>query len=208
MNVTQEVMTDLLPVYFSGEASEDTKRLMEDYFRENPDFERIARSAARPLETLRASAPVAPEAGREKRDLQWVRDELFRRRLMFGVALLFTFVPFVSVFSHGGLDWTPIRDNPWLAVMYWSIAVLAWFLYFLHRRRRTWVLVVATFWTVIPLVWTFHLFLPGWETGLASRLWQVIVLWISAVIAWMLYFRVRSGKSLRGERDAPGVRKK
>ena len=29
MNVTREVMTDLLPVYFSGEASEDTKQLVE-----------------------------------------------------------------------------------------------------------------------------------------------------------------------------------
>ena len=28
MNVTREVMTDLLPVYFSGEASEDTKQLV------------------------------------------------------------------------------------------------------------------------------------------------------------------------------------
>ena len=208
MNITREVITDLLPVYFSGEASEDTKRLMEDYFRENPEFERIARSAARPLETLRASTPVAPEAEREKRDLQWVRDELFRRRLMFGVALLFTLVPFASVFSHGGLDWTPIRANPWLAVMYWSIAAWAWFLYFVCRRRQTWSLVVAIFWTVIPLVWAFHLFLPGWQAGLSNRLGQVIVPWIGAVITWMLYFRLRSGKSLPGGRAPADTQRK
>ena len=45
MNITQEVVTDLLPVYFSDEASSDTKSLVEEYFRENPDFERMARSA-------------------------------------------------------------------------------------------------------------------------------------------------------------------
>ena len=55
MNVTREVVTDLLPIYFSGEASGDTKVLVEDYFRQDPDFERIARSAATPLETLRAA---------------------------------------------------------------------------------------------------------------------------------------------------------
>lgn len=200
MNVTREVITDLLPVYFSGEASEDTKRLMEDYFRADPDFERIARSAARPLEALRASTPVAPEAEREKQDLRWVREELFRRRLMFGVALLFTCVPFFSVFSHGGVDWTPIRDNPWLAVMYWSIAAWAWFLNFVCRRRQAWALVNAIFWTVVPLVWAFHLFLPGWQAGLSNRLGQVIVPWIGAVITWMSYFRLRSGKSLPGGR--------
>ena len=39
MNVTREVVTDLLPIYFSGEASGDTKVLVEDYFRQDPDFE-------------------------------------------------------------------------------------------------------------------------------------------------------------------------
>jgi hypothetical protein len=208
MNVTREVMTDLLPVYFSGEASQDTKRLMEEYFRQDPDFERIARRAARPLETLRASTPVAPEAEREKRDLQWVRDELFRRRLMFGMALLFTFAPLVSVFSHGDLDWTPISNNPWLAVWYWSLAAPAWFLYFARLRRRTFALVQAIYWTVIPLVWTFHLFLPGWEAGLSTRLGQIAVPWIGAVIAWMLYSRLRSGKSLLGGEAAGGGRRK
>jgi len=83
MNITREVMTDLLPVYFSGEASEDTKQLVEIYFRENPDFERIARSAAIPLEQLGSrTAPVATEAEREKRDLQWARKEFFRRRML------------------------------------------------------------------------------------------------------------------------------
>jgi hypothetical protein len=76
MNVTRDVMTDLLPVYFSGEASEDTKRLMEEYFRANPDFERIARRAVAPLEQLRKTAPVPPEAEREKHDLQRAREEV------------------------------------------------------------------------------------------------------------------------------------
>jgi hypothetical protein len=36
MNVTREVVTDLLPIYFSGEASADTKVLVEDYFAGRP----------------------------------------------------------------------------------------------------------------------------------------------------------------------------
>ena len=43
MNITREVVTDLLPIYFAGEASGDTKVLVEDYFRQDPDFERIGR---------------------------------------------------------------------------------------------------------------------------------------------------------------------
>ena len=66
MNVTREVVTDLLPIYFSGEASGDTKVLVEDYFRQDPDFERIARSVATPLETLRAAAPIAASPEKEE----------------------------------------------------------------------------------------------------------------------------------------------
>jgi hypothetical protein len=76
MNLTRDVMTDLLPVYFSGEASEDTKRLMEEYFRANPEFERVARKAVTPLEKLLGTAPILPEAEREKRDLQRAREEV------------------------------------------------------------------------------------------------------------------------------------
>src|SRR5690242_2185217 len=79
MNVTREVVTDLLPIYFSGEASGDTKVLVEDYFRQDPDFERLARSAATPLETLRAATPIAAGAEKEKRDLESVLWGLRRR---------------------------------------------------------------------------------------------------------------------------------
>lgn len=105
MKVTRDVMTDLLPVYFSDETSEDTKRLMGECFRENPDFERIARRVVTPLEELRSAAPVLPEAEREKQDLDWVREQLFQRRLAFGLALLFTLTPFLTVYRDGHLVW-------------------------------------------------------------------------------------------------------
>ena len=53
--ITQELIMDLLPVYFSGEASEETREAVEAYFAENPGFEQLARRLhAKILE----SAPV------------------------------------------------------------------------------------------------------------------------------------------------------
>ena len=52
MNVTRQVVADLLPIYISGEASGDTRALVEDFFRQDPEFERIALSAATPLEKI------------------------------------------------------------------------------------------------------------------------------------------------------------
>lgn len=194
MNVTRDVVTDLLPVYFSGEASEDTKRLMEDYFRENPDFERIARRSATPLETLRAAPPVVPDAEKEKRDLQWVREELFRRRLMFALALVFTVAPLVPVYSQGHLDWMTIRTAPWWTVSFWSFAAVFWVAYFIRLRRRTLALVWAMFTTFFPFVFIFHLFWPGSQTGSSGTWGAATVMWFFAAVLWIQFIRLRSQK--------------
>ena len=44
MKITQEVISDLLPLYFSGEASEDTIKLIEIYFDQNPEFAEKAKA--------------------------------------------------------------------------------------------------------------------------------------------------------------------
>src|SRR5690242_18313561 len=120
MNVTRDVVTDLLPVYFSGEASGDTKVLVEDYFRQDPDFARIARSAATPLETLRAAAPIAAAPEREKRDLESVLWGLRRRTWLFGVSLFLTLVPLSFNFAHGKMVTLMVRDHPWNSAFDWS----------------------------------------------------------------------------------------
>lgn len=42
MTVTRDVIDDLLPGYFAGDASADTRRLIEDYFSADPEFRRMA----------------------------------------------------------------------------------------------------------------------------------------------------------------------
>ena len=72
MKLEREVIIDLLPAYFSGEASTATRRLVEEFFRENPDFEKSARSAAGPLESLKVS-PGMLNPEREKLALERAR---------------------------------------------------------------------------------------------------------------------------------------
>ena len=42
MKVTREVIYDLLPAYFAGEVSDDTRVLVEEYFASDPEFGRMA----------------------------------------------------------------------------------------------------------------------------------------------------------------------
>jgi hypothetical protein len=43
MKVTREVIIDLLPAYFSNEASADTRALVEEFFRQDPEFAEMAK---------------------------------------------------------------------------------------------------------------------------------------------------------------------
>lgn len=41
MKITRDVITDLLPVYLSGEASADTKALIESFLQDDPEFAKL-----------------------------------------------------------------------------------------------------------------------------------------------------------------------
>lgn len=197
MNVTREVITDLLPVYFSGEASADTRALVEDYFRQDPDFERIARRAATPLDTLKAAAwpgllPRSAEAEKEKRDLESVRGELRRNKFFFGGALFFSLAPFAFEFEHGHIVWMMVRDAPWEAVLYWIVAAFLWAFYFARLKRRTFALIVAIFFTLLPALDISYSLLSRNQFPGANRDFDLIpravLLWSVAAAAWFAYF--------------------
>ena len=191
MNITREVVTDLLPIYFSGEASSDTKSLVEEYFRDDPDFERMARSAGTPLETLQTATPVAAGSEKEKRDLESVRCGLDRRKWMFGLSLFLTLSPLFFYFTHGHLVSLMIGDFLWEAAFYWSMGALFWFLYFARLRRRTASLVAAISLTLIPIPFALHFAnAPGPTT--AGIFAGGICIWIAAALIWISYFRQRS----------------
>lgn len=191
MNVTRDVMNDLLPVYFSGEASEDTRALVEEYFRENPEFERMARGAAKPLDALRAMTAVAPEAEREKRDLECVHRELRRNKLFFGMALFLTLVPLAFFYSNGHFLWL-VRDDPGEAVVCWSIATVLWLGYYGRLARRTASLLIAILFTVTPIALGLHF---SFASGVHVRgkdtsdlLYEAALLWSVAAVMLIQYF--------------------
>jgi hypothetical protein len=185
MNVTREVVTDLLPIYLSGEASGDTKALVEDYFRQDPDFERIARNVAAPLETLRAAAPIAASPERKKRDLESVFLGLRRRKWLFGVSLFLTLSPLSFDFTHGHIVSLMLRQAPWHAAFDWSLAAVLWFLYFTRLPLRTASLVCAIFFTLIPIPFVWHSVSTGGPVA------EFAIWWIVAALVWFGYFRPR-----------------
>jgi len=186
MNVTREVVTDLLPIYFSGDASKDTKALVDDYFSENPEFERTARTAATPLETLRAAPPIAAGAELEKRDLEGVLCGLQRRKWLFGLSLFLTLTPLLFYFTHGDVAALMGRDALWEAAFEWSMAALFWFLYFARLPWRSASLLGAIYLTVVPIPFALHF---AHVPALRGSFAETICFLVAAAFVWIGYFR-------------------
>ena len=98
MNVTREVIYDLLPAYFAGDASPDTRALVEEFFATDPEFGRMAARFQTAAERARHSGAPSADADHERRSFSRVRARLGLRyaalmwgagaAMAFGIALL------------------------------------------------------------------------------------------------------------------------
>jgi hypothetical protein len=125
MKITRNVITDLMPVYQSGEASQDTLDLVENFLQGDPEFARIVN--AQP-ETLLAENPPALPHGTEMETLKKTRKLLKKRTYFMAFAIVFTLSTFSFNFDSTGIRWNWV-ETPILAVVFLAIGILFWVMY-------------------------------------------------------------------------------
>jgi hypothetical protein len=189
------VIIDLLPAYFSGESSAATRALVEEYFREHPDFESTARAANRPLEDLKVPFMALDEA-KEKLALERARQITEARSAFLWLAIFFTLILLLFRIRDHQVVWIMWQATPILGLVFTLMAGFFWLLYLTVRRRKeplprhTTFLWLAGFYTVL-------LFLPAirdHQLGLfffgansdAGVLFAVV-----ATVLWVSYFYQR-----------------
>jgi hypothetical protein len=126
MKVTRDVINDLLPLYHAGEASADSRALVEAFLKQDPELEKLARAARSPMSALETGDPAAPG---EKEMLVRVRRILRRRSILMGVALFCSLAPFSVAGNDEGVRWFMLRDLPVVAGAFVVAALLAWIAY-------------------------------------------------------------------------------
>ena len=131
MNVTKEIINDLIPLYVANECSADTRALVEEYLQRNPQQgEELRRIMA-------TSVPAAMPSSRsldEVRSFREARRRLRRRSWLMALAIFFSLAPF-SFFATGERTWWLLRDAPASAVVYAALAVVFWIIYAVERSR-------------------------------------------------------------------------
>lgn len=130
MKITRDVVKDLLTVYEAGEASGDTRAIVEEWLRSDPDLARLARHAAEV--SLPAPPPLA--ASGEKQALDRTRRQLRWRFVLLGTAVYVTTLPLSVTFDSQGYSGL-LFDNWPERIVVWAIAALLWGLYWRFSRR-------------------------------------------------------------------------
>ena len=132
MTVTRDVILDLLPMYFAGHVSADTKQLVDEFLTQDPDF---ARMSAR-FDALVKARGASPEGDLgERRALQRARRLLRYRNQMIGFAVACSLAPFVFAFRDSHVEPMLFQNKPGMALGFAIVAVLCWIAVFVLGRR-------------------------------------------------------------------------
>jgi hypothetical protein len=130
MQLTEDVILDLMPLYLGNAASAQTRKLVEQYLVEHPAM------AAQAVHK-------AHEEGRESMRneltaLRRTRSALRQRDFNMAFAIACTAAPFSFWYDgvHGGSKgWLMIRDLPSLGLAFWAAAIGFWVGYAIWQRR-------------------------------------------------------------------------
>jgi hypothetical protein len=117
--ITRDVVTDLWPVYESGEASADTRALIEEFLASDPEFARTMRSGVSGLDS---AVDVRPDT--ETLALQRTRDLVRGNAWLRGVrllALVLTGLTFARIMT----DSRPAS----VFIPHAIVSIVAWILY-------------------------------------------------------------------------------
>lgn len=127
----EDIIVDLLPLYYSGDASAATRATVEAYLAAHPDF------AATMREAMAASPKVpgnaAPTDG--VRTIKRVRSQVALRGALIGLGIFFSLMPCTFIYAHGRLVYFMWRDAPGSAALYAGLALVAWIALFVTIRR-------------------------------------------------------------------------
>ncbi len=129
MKITRDVVTDLWPLYESGEASADTRALVDEYLAQDPEFARALREddCARLLEP----ASIAPEPDHEMKTLARTKQTLLRREWPLFVAIVFSCQAFGRIVSDTSWD-----VSPRAFIYFAALAGVFWTIFLVRLARR------------------------------------------------------------------------
>jgi anti-sigma factor RsiW len=131
-NLTRDVIADLYPLYVSGDVSPDSRRLVEAFLSQDPEFARALANSGR--DSLAGYAPPPLQPDHELKTLARLKRRLWGPLWMMNLAIMFSCFAFGRIVADTSWDVSP---RPFIVTA--LIAVCFWVAFFvsLFRGRRT-----------------------------------------------------------------------
>jgi anti-sigma factor RsiW len=137
MKITRNVINDLLPAYLAGDASADTRALLEEYLRSDPTMAADVRAQAEKSAVLLGSLGATPARDDEVATFEKIRRYNSHRNQFMAFGLAFALMPFAFGVSNGAISWLMLRDNPKQAALFLIASAYCWISrYVIGRRGR------------------------------------------------------------------------
>ncbi len=134
MKITRDVIMDLLPVYLSGEAGEDTRALVEAYCEHDTELGNVLE--ARGKDPFGDDDTPQPNEEIEMKALRHAKKMLRNRSIVLGLAIFFSLTPFSFIFTNEqGMRWIVLEGPIWYPATYLGFALLSWATYVIMKHR-------------------------------------------------------------------------
>lgn len=132
MNITRNVITDLLPLYLEGEASPDTQALIQEFLTQDPEFAQLIQVEQKAH--LPVGNPPALSKENEMATLEKTKKLLRQRSLLMAFGIVFTLWALSFRFDSAGPVWM-WTGTPFIAVIFLMIGLAFWVGYFRTAQR-------------------------------------------------------------------------
>lgn len=127
MNVSRDVIIDLLPLYLAGEASEDTRQLVEQFLAEDPALAKLAEQTK--IDKWNGEIPVPLQKEAEMKSFEKTKQLLAQQRVLMGFAIFSTLMIVAVRGGEAGIRWL-WHDLPQVGWLLMFVSVVFWAAYF------------------------------------------------------------------------------
>jgi len=131
MNITRDIIIDLLPLYLAEEVSEDTRQLVESFLAADPSLTKLANQTQK-LQAI-TDIPYTLNKEKELKSLEKAKRYMKQRNTFMSMAFLFTGL--LLAFRSEGSDAAWFWDGTPAAFPIFALALFSWTM-FVHSVRK------------------------------------------------------------------------
>jgi len=131
MNISRDIVMDLLPLYMAGEVSKASREAVEELLSQDAQLKARVEAAR----GIRFEEAPAPRQHGEKLALERTQRLLSWKSWLTGLSIFFTMLPMSFVIQNGKVTFQLARDLPLVAVASLGLGMAGWVAYAMTCRR-------------------------------------------------------------------------